>query len=143
MITEEQYCQYIRDFNESCGGEGMGFAAFYDKWYEPDATFEYLPKAAKNCGKEKAVAFWTSVSEIMQETIRPHTHFVSSPTTIATEAPIDFLCKKDLDWVGVEHKAGTSFRLMMAAFYEVSRNDKFRYVRVYSIYHPAYQVDRS
>jgi hypothetical protein len=43
----------------------------------------------------------------------------------------------------VEHKAGTSFRLMMAAFYEVSQNDKFKYVRVYSIYHPAYQVSGS
>jgi hypothetical protein len=66
MITEEQYSPYIRDFNESCAGEGIGFAAFFDKWYEPDATCEYLPKAAKNSGKEKAVAFWTSVSEIMR-----------------------------------------------------------------------------
>jgi hypothetical protein len=65
---------------------------------------------------------------------------VASPTTIASEAPIDFLCKKDLEWVGVPHKAGTSFRLMMAAFYEVGPSGKFQYVRVYSIYNPAYQV---
>ena len=140
MITEGQYRQYIRDFNESCAGRGMGFAAFFDKWYEPDAIFEYVPTAAKNSGKERAVAFWNGVSRIMQETIRDHTHFVTSPTTLASEAPIDFACKQDLEWVGVPHKAGTSFRLMMGAFYDVSPNDKFKYVRVYSVYHPAYQV---
>ena len=140
MITEEQYRQYIRDFNDSCSSKGLGFAAFFDKWYEPDATFEYVPKAVKNSGKDKAVAFWNGVSEIMHETIREHTHFVTSPTTVASEAPIDFVCKKDLEWVGVPHKAGTSFRLMMAAFYEVSPNKKFKYVRVYSIYHPDYQM---
>jgi hypothetical protein len=42
--------------------------------------------------------------------------------------------------VGVKHKAGTSFRLLMAAFYRVSPNDKFDYVHVYSIYHPDYQL---
>jgi hypothetical protein len=140
MITEEKYKEYISDFNDSCSGQGMGFAAFFDKWYEPDATFEYVPKAAKNSGKDKAVAFWNNVSKIMHETIRHHTHFVTSRATLASEAPIDFVCKTDLEWVGVQHKAGTSFRLMMAAFYEVSQNDKFKYVRVYSIYHPNYQV---
>ncbi|MCP4328449.1 MAG: hypothetical protein GY791_08440 [Alphaproteobacteria bacterium] len=140
MITEEEYNQYIRDFNSACAGTGMDYSSFYDRWYEPDATFEYIPKAAINSGKAKAVAFWTGVSEIMEETIRDHIHFLTSPSTIATEAAIDFLCKKDLDWVGVQHKAGTSFRLMVAAFYEVSENDKIQYARVYSIYHPHYQV---
>jgi hypothetical protein len=28
----------------------------------------------------------------------------------------------------------------MAAFYDLSKNDKFKYVRVYSIYHEDYQV---
>ncbi|MEX0350981.1 MAG: hypothetical protein AB3N15_16275 [Paracoccaceae bacterium] len=140
MITEEQYNQYIEDFNGACAGTGMTHGDFYDKWYEPDAVFEYIPKAAVNSGKASAVGFWTGVSEIMQETIQPHIHFITTPTLIATEAPIDFRCKQDLEWVGEQHKAGTSFRLMMCAFYEVSENGRFRYVRVYSIYHPHYQV---
>ena len=140
MITEQQYNQYIADFNGACARTGMSFSEFYDKWYEPDATFEYLPMAAVNSGKDKAVAFWTSVGEIMEETIRDHTYLLTSDTSIATEAPIDFLCKQDLEWVGVKHKAGTSFRLMMAGFYTVSKNDKVKYTRVYSIYHPHYQV---
>jgi hypothetical protein len=140
VITDEKYRRYISDFNDCCAGGGMGFAAFFDKWYEPDATFEYVPMAAKNSGRDTAVAFWNSVSEIMQETIRDHTHFVASSTSVASEAPIDFVCKQDLEWVGVQHKKGSTFRLMMAAFYEVSPHDKFKYTRVYSIYHPDYQV---
>ncbi|WP_170761224.1 hypothetical protein [Ruegeria lacuscaerulensis] len=140
MITEVQYREYISDFNGACAGTGITHAEFYDKWYEPDAVFEYIPKAARNSGKDEAVGFWTSVSEIMQETIQPHIHFMSNETTIATEAPIDFLCKQDLEWVGVQHKAGTSFRLMMCAFYDLSPRGKIKYVRVYSIYHPHYQV---
>lgn len=76
----------------------------------------------------------------MREEIRPHDSFLSVEGTVASEAPIDFICKQDLDWVGVQHKKGTSFRLRMAAFYEVSPNDKFQYVRVYSVFNPAYQV---
>ena len=55
------------------------------------------------------------------------------------EAPIDFLCKRDLVWVDAKFKKGDRFRLMMAAFYRVSARDKFAYVRVYSIYNPAYK----
>jgi hypothetical protein len=142
MITEERYCQYIHDFNAACAGGGMNFSDFFDKYYEPDAVFEYVPAAKKNTGKAGAVAFWESVSEIMEETILPHTHFVASSTCVASEAPIDFHCKRDLEWVGVRHKAGSTFRLMMAAFYDVSQNDKFSYVHVYSIYHPDYQPKR-
>ena len=65
---------------------------------------------------------------------------MSSDTAVASEAPIDFQCKKDLEWVGVKHKAGSSFRLRMAAFYDVSVGGKFEYVRVYSVYHPDYQM---
>ncbi|HRW16490.1 MAG: hypothetical protein KDJ78_05930 [Rhodobacteraceae bacterium] len=139
MITEEAYRQYIRDFNGACAGTGMSHAEFYDKWYEPDATFEYIPKAAINSGKRSAVAFWTGVKEIMEETIRDHTRFVASGRQIATEAPIDFLCKRDLEWVGVRYAAGASFRLMMAAFYDVSPAGRISYARVYSIYNPHYQ----
>lgn len=140
MITEDDYRQYIADFNGACGGTGMSFAEFFDKWYEPDATFEYIPKAAINSGKESTVAFWNGVREIMEETIRDHTRFVASGSQFASEAPIDFLCKQDLEWVGVHYKAGTSFRLMMAAFYDVGENDKIKYTRVYSIYNEHYQV---
>ncbi len=141
MISEQAYRQYIADFNACCAGRGMGFAAFFDKWYEPDAVFEYVPKAAINRGKDEAVAFWEGVHAIMEETIQPHLHFAASGTTLASEAPIDFLCKQDLEWVGVQHNAGTSFRLMMGAFYDVTPNDRFRYVRVYSVYHSHYQVE--
>lgn len=140
MITEQQYNEYISDFNGACAGTGMSHADFFDKWYEPDAVFEYVPKAAKNSGKDQAVSFWAGVSKIMQETIQPHLHFISNETTIASEAPIDFLCKEDLEWVGEHHKAGTSFQLMMGAFYDVSPRAKIKYARVYSIYHPHYQV---
>lgn len=140
MITEEQYAEYIADFNGACAGTGMTHADFYDKWYETDAVFEYVPKAAINAGKASAVAFWTGVSKIMQETIQDHIHFVTTPNLIVTEAPIDFRCKEDLEWVGVQHKAGSTFRLMMCAFYEISDADRIKYVRVYSIYHPHYQV---
>ena len=77
----------------------------------------------------------------MDETILDHTHFLATPTAVAAEAPIDFVCKQDIDWVGVQHKAGSKFRLMMAAFYDVSPNNKFSYIRVYSIYNPAYKPD--
>jgi hypothetical protein len=49
-------------------------------------------------------------------------------------------CRKDLEWVGVKHKAGSSFRLRMAAFYDVSVVGKFEYVCVYSVCHPGYQM---
>ena len=76
----------------------------------------------------------------MLEEIQPHRSLVISERKIAVEAPIDFLCKKDLEWVGEKHRSGCSFRLLMAAFYDVSVNDKFEYVRVYSIYHHDYQL---
>lgn len=139
-MTEEKYNQYISDFNAACAGDGSGFAAFYDRYYEPDAVFEYMPNATKNAGKEVTVSFWKHVHEIMHEEIKPHSSFVLSDTTLATEAPIDFLCKKDLEWVGIKHKAGASFRLMVSAFYDISPSDKFKYVRVYSVYNQAYQL---
>ena len=139
-MTEEKYYQYISDFNVACAGDGTGFAAFYERYYEPDAVFEYMHNATKNAGKEVAVSFWKYVHEIMHEEIKPHSSFVVSNTTLATEAPIDFPCKKDLEWVGVEHKAGTSFRLMVSAFYDISPSDKFKYARVYSVYNQAYQL---
>ena len=40
----------------------------------------------------------------------------------------------------LKHKAGSSFRLHMVAFYDLSENDKFKNVRVYSVYHEDYQV---
>ena len=140
MYTEEKYNQYISDFNNACAGDGSGFDEFYDKYYEPDAVFEYIPEARKNTGKEITVSFWERVHDIMHEKIQDHRSLLISETTVAVEAPIDFLCKKDLEWVGVKHKAGSSFRLQMCAFYDVSENDKFKYVRVYSIYHPDYQL---
>ena len=140
MITEEKYNQYINDFNEACAGDGTGFGEFYEKYFEPDAVFEYIPKATKNVGKEVTVSFWESVHDIMHEKIQDHRSFLVSDSKIAVEMPIDFVCKKDLEWVGVHHKAGNAFRLMVCGFYDVSENDKFKYVRVYSIYHPDYQL---
>ena len=139
-MTEYKYNQYIDDFNVCCSGDGTGFADFYDKYYEPEAAFEYIPKATKNIGKDITVKFWQHVHEIMHEKIQDHRNFVISDNTLAVEAPIDFLCKQNLEWVGEQHKEGSSFRLMMCAFYTISENDKFEYVRVYSIYHPDYQV---
>ena len=140
LMTEERYNQYIGDFNAACAGDGSAFGDFYDKYYEPDAIFEYIPNATKNAGKEVTVSFWKQVHEIMHEEIKPHSSIVISDKIMAVEAPIDFLCKQDLDWVGVKHKAGSSFRLLVAAFYHISPNGKFQYVRVYSIYHPDYQL---
>ena len=141
MITKEMYRQYIADFNAACAGDGTGFGAFYDKYYEPDAVFEYIPMAEKNKGKAITVSFWEKVHGLMEEKIQDHTTLLIDEKHVATEAPIDFRCKKDLEWVGVKHKAGTSFRLMMAGFYHVSPNDKFEYVHVYSIYNPAYRPE--
>ena len=140
MMTEADYTQYTRDFNEACAGDGTGFGAFFDKYYEPDAVFEYIPNATKNSGRAVTVSFWEGVHQIMQEEIQPHTSFVSAGRKIAVEAPIDFLCRKDLEWVGEKHAAGSAFRLMMAAFYTLSDSGKMKYVRVYSIYNPAYQL---
>jgi hypothetical protein len=139
-MTEEKYNKYISDFNAACAGDSNAFGDFYDKYYEPDAIFEYIPNATKNVGKEVTVSFWKHVHEIMHEEIKHHRSFLISDTQIAVEAPIDFLCKKDVEWVGVKHKAGSSFRLLMSAFYDISTSGKFEYVRVYSIYHPDYQL---
>ena len=139
-MTETEYTQYTKDFNNACAGDGSGFGDFFDKYYEPDAVFEYLPKATKNTGKEITVSFWKNVHSLMREEIKPHTALVISERKIAVEAPIDFYCKKDLEWVGVEHKAGSSFRLMMAGFYTLSDKGKIKYVRVYSIFHKDYQL---
>lgn len=85
------------------------------------------------------VSFWKSALFNAGGDTRPH--FIRGfRHAVATEAPIDFKCKKDLEWVGAEHKAGSEFRLIMAAFYCVSANDKFEYVRVYPVYHPDYQL---
>lgn len=138
-MNEAKYNQYIAAFNSACVG-GMAFEDFYDDYYEPDAIFEYIPQAKKNQGREEIIAFWKSVHGIMTEQIQPHISLLITDSAVAVEAPIDFNCKKDLDWVGMKHKAGSSFRLRMAAFYDLSENDKFKYVRVYSIYHEAYQV---
>ncbi len=139
-MTEAEYTQYTKDFNEACAGDGTAFGAFFDKYYEPNAVFEYIPNATKNAGKEITVSFWKSVHDMMQEEIKPHNSLVISERKIAVEAPIDFLCKKDIEWVGEKHKAGSSFRLLMSAFYDLSDNGKMEYVRVYSIYHYDYQL---
>ncbi len=139
-MTEERYKQYIADFNAACAGDGTAFSEFYDNYDEPEGIFEYIPNATKNVGKEITVSFWKNVHGLMREEMKPHRSLVISDDAIAVKAPIDFLCKKDLEWVGVKHKAGSSFRLLMSAFYDVSTSGKFKYVRVYSIYHPDYQV---
>jgi hypothetical protein len=139
IMDEAKYNQYIEDFNSACIGNKT-FGDFYDKYYEPDAIFEYIPKAMKNKGRKETIAFWESVHDTMTEEIKPHYSLLVTNSNVATEAPIDFKCKKDLEWVGVKHTAGSSFRLRMAAFYDLSENDKFQYVRVYSIYHEDYQV---
>jgi hypothetical protein len=138
-MDEAKYNQYIEDFNSACTGNKT-FSEFYDKYYEPDAIFEYIPAAKKNKGRKEIIAFWESVHDIMTEEIKPHYSLLITDSNVATEAPIDFKCKNDLEWVGVKHKAGSSFRLRMVAIYDLSKNDKFKYVRVYSIYHEAYQV---
>lgn len=138
-MNQAKYNQYITAFNSACLGS-ISFADFYDEYYEPDAIFEYIPAARKNKGREEIIAFWQGVHGIMTEEIQPHISLLITDSALAVEAPIDFKCKKDLEWVGVTHKAGSSFRLRMAAFYDLSENDKFKYVRVYSIYHEAYQV---
>lgn len=139
-MTEEEYSRYTAAFNSCCAGDGTGFGAFFDKWYEPDASFEYVPAARKNSGRDVTVGFWQMVHGLMQEEIQPHTSFVVSGRQVAIQAPIDFRCKQDLEWVGEQHKAGTSFRLEMAAFYTLSAAGRFQTVRVYSIYHPDYQI---
>ena len=139
-MTEAEYIQYTKDFNEVCAGDGTAFGAFFDKYYEPNAVFEYIPNATKNAGKEITVSFWKNVHDMMQEEIKPHSSLVISERKIAVEAPIDFFCKKDIEWVGEKHKAGSSFRLLMSAFYYFSDNGKMEYVRVYSIYHHDYQL---
>jgi hypothetical protein len=138
VFTEARYQQYIRDFNSTFVG-GMTLEAFFDKYYEADATFEYVPQARKNVGREEVLAFWNGVGDKMQEVILNHTHYLENETTVASEAPIDFFCKEDLEWNGIPYKAGSKFRLMMCAFYDVSTNNKFSYARVYSIYNPAYK----
>ena len=129
MITIEHYEQYIRDFNAACAGDGSGFADFYERYFEPNAVFEYIPKATKNMGKDMTVRFWQGVHETMHETIQPHRSLLINDKMVAAEMPIDFVCKKAMEWVGVERQAGESFRLMVAGFYHVSSNDKFEYVR--------------
>ncbi|MCG6859532.1 MAG: hypothetical protein LJE67_15850 [Salaquimonas sp.] len=140
-MTEAEYSEYISTFNAACAGDGTGFAAFFDRYYEPDAVFEYIPNATRNSGRDFTIRFWQGVHEQMQETIRPHISFLNVGSTMASEAPIDFRCKRDLEWVGIPHKKDTSFRLMMAAFYELSPAKKIRYARVYSIFNEAYQPD--
>ncbi|MCB2187314.1 MAG: nuclear transport factor 2 family protein [Deltaproteobacteria bacterium] len=138
-MTEAKYRQYIADFNAACAGSGK-FDTFFDTYYHPDAVFEYIPAARKNQGRASTLKFWEGVHEIMTEEIQPHISLLITDNQVATEAPIDFRCKKDLDWVGVKHPAGSSFRLRMVAFYDLDEDDKITYVRVYSIYHEAYQV---
>ncbi len=87
MLTETEYKQYTLDFNAACAGDGTGFGQFYDKYYEPDAVFEYIPNATRNVGKEVTVAFWEGVHDLMQEEIQPHGTFVSTGSNIAIEAP--------------------------------------------------------
>lgn len=139
MFTEQRYEQYISDFNSTFRPGGMSIADFFDSYYEPDATFEYVPQARKNVGRDEVLAFWGTVSGNMQEVILNHTSYIENETTVASEAPIDFLCQADLEWNGIPYKAGSKFRLMMCAFYDKSPNDRFKYVRVYSIYNPGYQ----
>lgn len=117
----------------------MILETFFDIYNEPDATFEYVPQAKKNIGRSEVLAFWHNVGGKMKEVILNHTHFLEDETTVASEAPIDFFCNEDLEWNGVPYKAGSKFRLMMCAFYDVSPNTKFSYARAYSIYNPAYK----
>jgi hypothetical protein len=137
-MTEGKYNQYIADFNAACAGPG-DFEPFFDKYFEPDAVFEFIPDAKKNVGKKEVLAFWQSVHDIALEEIQPHASFLATDTLVASEAPIDFKCKKEFELMGVKRQAGDSIRIRMAAFYELSQNDLMKYVRVYSIYNDAYQ----
>lgn len=49
-MTEAEYLAYIDMFNAACAGDGTGFAAFFDRYYEPDAMFEYIPNTTRNSG---------------------------------------------------------------------------------------------
>jgi hypothetical protein len=42
-MDEATYTQYIEDFNSACTGSKK-FSDFFDKYYEPDAIFEYIMK---------------------------------------------------------------------------------------------------
>ncbi|MEM7462307.1 MAG: hypothetical protein AAF362_06455 [Pseudomonadota bacterium] len=103
MFTEARYNQYILDFNSTFDGK-MTLEAFFDTYYEPDATFEYVPQGRKNIGRGEVLEFWRGVGGKMKEVILDHTHFLENETTVASEAPIDFLCNEDLEWNGVSYK---------------------------------------
>ena len=40
-MDEAKYNQYIEDFNSACTGNKT-FGDFFNKYYEPDAIFEYV-----------------------------------------------------------------------------------------------------
>ena len=73
MFTEQRYEQYISDFNSTFRPGGMSISDFFDSYYEPDATFDILPQARKNVGRDEVLAFWGTVSGNMQEVILNHT----------------------------------------------------------------------
>lgn len=42
MITEQRYKEYTKDFNSTFVPRGMSLGDFFDKYYEPEATFVSL-----------------------------------------------------------------------------------------------------
>lgn len=142
IMTEKEYDQYVCDFNIVFAGDS-DFNDFYTKYYEPSSTIEYIQLGMKNIGKDAIISSWKEARKRMVEKIQPHHSFILSNSHFAVEGPVDFQCKKNVEWMNIKYKPGDLLRFMVASFYELSSNGKFKYVRAYPIYHLHYQIDKA
>ncbi|MDP5220080.1 nuclear transport factor 2 family protein [Ruegeria sp. 2205SS24-7] len=126
VFTQEQFKQYESEFNNATDK-----SAFFDKYYDPDATFIHPYKGTFK-GKEQLVGFWNSGKYSGHDGIHEILHlknFISVENKLAVELDIEWRCLKDTNYLGAR-KAGDVFWGYCAAFYDL-RDGKIVKVSIY------------
>ena len=122
MMDRTRFDEYCRMFSTSQDKAGV-----FDRYYDPDATFEHPFKGTFK-GRESIVGFWTQGHRGIQEVLVP-TNVLFDGGRIAAEFRIDWHCVEDTEYLG-RRKRGQVYHAECAAFYFL-QNGRFARVKLY------------
>ncbi len=126
MIDEKWFREYEKEFSDA-----KDKSAFFDRYYDPEATFIHPFKGSFH-GKDELVNFWNAGKNSGHAGIHEILHFknlVVQQDKVAAELFIEWRCLADTDYLG-PRKKGDVFYGKCAAFYDL-KDGKFLRVQLY------------